>query len=243
MFLNLYFTAKKHKQKGGQLFPRKSLDKKDKTLVIDNSKALSTTASPSKGHLLHHHHHHPRAVEGLVGPGDIQFGSSPPNYDDDSMVQNSLSQSTGNIPMSVNQTPQQGTRQRPLQLPVRPAQSPAWAQVGQPAPIKAQQRTLSQEKLTLLEQANFVVSPVKNQNTSIHDGMKTPERLIDSRRNFQTPSYTPAAGTNTPPRVASPTERNNFSPAMQVPPTVPAGRKIERSGLSYLLNSIITCLT
>lgn len=231
MFLNFYFTAKKHKQKGGQLFPRKSLDKKDKTLVIDNSKALSTAATPSKGHLLHHHHHHPRAVEGLVGPGDIQFGSSPPNYDEEGMLQSSLSQSTGSIPMSVNQTPQQGTRQRPLQLPVRPAQSPAWAPVGQPVPINAQQRTLSQEKLTLLQQANFVVSPFKNQNTSIHDGMKTPDRPIDSRRNFQTPSYTPGAGSTSPPRVASPTERNSFSPPMQVPLTAPTGRRIERSGL------------
>ncbi len=73
MIISNFISAKKHKPKSGPLFQRKSTDKKDKTLVIDNSKALA--ASPSKAM---HHHHHSRPVEGLVGPGDIQFGSSPP---------------------------------------------------------------------------------------------------------------------------------------------------------------------
>ena len=205
-------SVKRHKQKGAQLFPRKSAEKKERTVVLDNSKAFpASPISMKSGH--NQHHHHQRNVEGLVGPGDIQFGSSPPNFAEEGMMQNSLSQSTGSIPISIDQSKQ---AQRPLQLPVRPPQPPLWSQVSQPAPLKQQQRTPSQDKTTLLEQANFVVGPT--QKASEAEGFKTPDKFND-RRNLK--AQTPRS----PPRLASPTENRT-----QLPMTSPTGRKFQRSG-------------
>lgn len=215
--------AKKQKPKGGQLFPRKSVEKKDKAVVIDNSTAFSTSPISSKTgpnqHHHHHHHHHPRTVEGLVGPGDIQFGSSPPNYDPDGMMQSSLSQSTGSIPVSVSQSKHIN---KPLHLPTRP---PPWAQVSQPVPIQQQQRTKSQEKLTLLEQASF--TPGCKPKTPAQEGFNMSERL-DERRGYQAKQY---QSQKTPPRVASPTE--NTPKIVQSLASSSVEKKFERSGLIF----------
>ncbi|XP_065057937.1 ralBP1-associated Eps domain-containing protein 2-like [Rhopilema esculentum] len=218
-------SAKKHKQKRGELFPRKSVEKKDRTVVIDNTKAFGTTPSSAKSS--HFPHHHSRTVEGLVGPGDIQYGSSPPNYDEEGVIQNALFQSSGssssnssNIPVSVSQN----QPSRPLQLSVRPVQPPAWAQVSHATPNQLQQKTLSQEKLTLLEQANIVVNATK----SHQDGTKTPDRA-DERRNFPVQSYPTPVGLKTPPRVASPTDNNSFSPPSHISSSTAVGRRFERS--------------
>ena len=125
-------------------------------------------------------------------------------------MQNSLSQSTGNIPITNSQTKQ---TQRPLHLPVRP-QPPAWSQVSQPVPTKPQQVTPIQEKPTLLEQANFVAGSAQKA-----PGAKTPD-TFDERRSFQ--------AQKSPPRVASPTESRTKS--VQLPMVSPTGRKFQRSG-------------
>ena len=216
-----FSPGKKYKQKGGQLFPRKSVEKKEKNIVVDNTKAFPTSPISTKSAFNHHHHHQPRNVEGFVGPGDIQFGSSPPNYDGESMEQNSLSQSTGSIPISVSQNK---PTNRTLQLPVRPQQPPTWTQVSHPIPIAQQQRTLSQEKLTLLEQANF--------GAGNKQGFKSPEK-IDERRGFHPPSFQPQT---TPPRVASPTENRTNIP--QVPIIATPGKRFERSGNTSRFNLI-----
>ena len=159
------------------------------------------------------HHHHQRNVEGLVGPGDIQFGSSPPNYAEEGMMQNSLPESTGSIPVSSDQNKQV---QRPLQLPVRPQQPQLWSQVSQPVPLNQQQRTPSQEKTTLLEQAHFMAG--STQKAPETEGFKTPDKFND-RRNIRAQSQ------RSPPRLASPTENRT-----QLPMTSPTGRKFQRSG-------------
>jgi len=204
--------GKRHKQKSAQLFPRKSVEKKDKTVVFDNSKAISASPMSTKsGHSQHHHHQ--RNVEGLVGPGDIQFGSSPPNYSEEDVLQNNLSQSTGNIPISINQSKQM---QKPTQLPVRPQQPPAWSQVSQPTTAKQQPRTPSQEKPTLLEQSNFVVGSA--QKSPVVATFSTPDKF-EERLNFQTQPQ------KSPPRLASPTE----SKTNQMPMISPSGRRFQRS--------------
>lgn len=188
-------------------------------MVIDNSTAFATSPIPSKSGFSQHHHQH-RTVEGLVGPGDIQFGSSPPNYDEDSMAENSLPQS----PVSVSHSKQVA---KTMQLPVRPQPPATWTQASQPSPLKQLQRTLSQEKLTLLEQATLVAGP--KAKAPVAEGFKTPERL-DERRGFQAQSYHPQT---TPPRVASPTET---IPAMQqTHVSSHSGKKFERSGKRALL--------
>ncbi len=207
-YYTFLFLAKKHKQKGGQLFQRKSVEKKDKTLVIDNSKALGSSPTKPLGHF-HHHHHHSRQVEGLVGPGDIQFGSSPPGPDD--VMQNSLSQSTGCIPQTVANKPnQQVPWQRPLQLPLRPPQ-PQWTPVQNQPPAgmqPLQRRTLSQEKLTLLEKAKMM-TPTATHKSGMHEGYATPDSS-ENRMGFQTSSSDKPTGLVTPPRVASPTDKGSY---------------------------------
>ena len=215
------------------MFPRKSVEKKDRTVVIDNTKAFGTTPSSVKSS--HFPHHHSRTVEGLVGPGDIQYGSSPPNYDVEGVIQNALfqrsSSSSSTIPVSVSVN--QNQPPRPLQLPVRPAQPPAWAQVSHATQNQLQQKTLSQEKLTLLEQANIVVSATK----SHQDGIKTPDRP-DERRSFPVQAYPTPVGLKTPPRVASPTDNNSFSPPSHISTNTAVGKRFERSGNIVLMFQI-----
>eukprot|EP00794_Sanderia_malayensis_P000348 gene348-981_t len=203
-------SAKKYKQKG-PLFQRKSVEKKEKGLVIDNSKAFTVTPTRPQGHH-HFHHHQSRQVEGHVGPGDIEFGSSPPSNDD--ILQNNP-QCTGCMTQSnASNSTQQPAWQTPMQLPLR-AQHQQWTKVQDQQPLKKMSQ--SQEKLTLLEKAKMKATGTPSQNSNMHESSFPPPEKSDTttaRSVFppQISSYnTPSAPVTTPPRVASPVDKGPFA--------------------------------
>ena len=162
-----------------------------------------------------------------MGPGDVEFSSSPPVTSESSTMAHYLSQSTGSIPQQILTQHSNRPQQSQIRLPASPQQWTLQKQHVSQGNVNSHQarqlqHTQSQDKLTLLERAKLMAEYQKTKGSSnlgspgslpslsaSHDAAFFTEGIDRSTAVASTAGYTNSQPVASLPRMGSPIERGN----------------------------------